>query len=157
MNFAEFVVYDPTSPSGLVWLPGKGWGQNKGSLPAGSCTQNGYWVVSIAGKSYRAHHVVWALHGNPPVKELDHVNRNRGDNRIENLRPVSRSQNNMNNTRRHLNKFGVKGLSLVNNTWRGRLHKDGKTLTFCSPSRSEVEHWLHANRSTLHKEYASYA
>ena len=63
----------------------------------------------------------------------------------------------MNHTRKHLNKFGVKGLSLVANTWRGRLHKDGKTLTFCSPSRSEVERWLYDNRNTLHGEYASYA
>ena len=62
-----------------------------------------------------------------------------------------------NTARAHTNKFGVKGLSLVGKLWRGRLHKDGKTLCFLSNDRAEVESWLAVNRVALHGEFTSYA
>lgn len=53
----------------------------------------GYLVTTVNGKSYKVHHIVWEMHGNLPEKELDHIDRNRTNNRIENLRRCSRVQN----------------------------------------------------------------
>lgn len=56
-----------------------------------------YKQVSIDGRRYLVHHLVWLLHyGKLPSKEIDHINGNRLDNRVENLREVTRSENNQN-------------------------------------------------------------
>lgn len=69
--------------------------------PAGKLGVNGYVTVGlrIDGRaiSMAAHRIVWALHhGCWPEKHLDHINRVRHDNRIENLREVTVAENNRN-------------------------------------------------------------
>lgn len=62
----------------------------------GSVNSNGYHRVKIDGKSYYTHHLVFAFHhGRWPI-EVDHSNRNQLDNRIENLREVTRKENQAN-------------------------------------------------------------
>ena len=56
----------------------------------------GYRYGSIFGRKYYAHRLVWLLHyGHWPQFHVDHINGIRTDNRIENLRDVSRSENRM--------------------------------------------------------------
>lgn len=55
---------------------------------------DGYVVVQILGRSYRAHRLIWALkHGRWPAGQIDHLNGVRSDNRIANLREVTTSEN----------------------------------------------------------------
>jgi hypothetical protein len=57
---------------------------------------NGYLRASIDGHAVYLHRFVWSLkHGSCPAM-LDHINRDRADNRVENLRPATRSMNNRN-------------------------------------------------------------
>ena len=64
---------------------------------AGTLTKYGYKRVGINGKYYVEHRLIWLYHyGSFPTQFIDHINRNRSDNRIENLRDVSRRQNNQN-------------------------------------------------------------
>lgn len=64
---------------------------------AGSLKENGYVRVSIQNRLYWAHRVVWAIHtGAWPDHEIDHINGNPSDNRIENLRLATRLQNSAN-------------------------------------------------------------
>ena len=53
----------------------------------------GYLEVSIDGTSYRIHRLIYKLLKNEEPFRLDHHNQNKLDNRIENLRPASCSQN----------------------------------------------------------------
>ena len=70
----------------------------------GSYDKDGYLVLKIKGKQYKAHRIAYLLfNGEFPTTELDHINRNRIDNRIENLREVTR-QENINNTTKKINK-----------------------------------------------------
>jgi len=64
---------------------------------AGSIQDKGYRTIEIDGRSYYAHRIAW-LHytGSWPDNELDHKNREKDDNSIENLRDVTRSENNKN-------------------------------------------------------------
>jgi hypothetical protein len=62
----------------------------------GGITAHGYVQMGLHGKIYYAHRLAWFyVHGRMP-SEIDHINRNRSDNRLANLREVTRSQNNMN-------------------------------------------------------------
>lgn len=59
----------------------------------GSLDKDGYLIIKIKGKQYKAHRIVWLLYnGAFPNGEIDHINRDRLDNRIENLRVCTRKE-----------------------------------------------------------------
>lgn len=63
------------------------------------------------GKQYKASHIAFAhFYGRWPEKDVDHRNHDRIDNRIENLREATDSQNNANQRVSKRNKTGVKGI-----------------------------------------------
>lgn len=65
--------------------------------PAGTKMQNGYISICVNRKKLLAHRIAWAIvYGKFPSLELDHINGNRADNRICNLREVTRTQNHKN-------------------------------------------------------------
>lgn len=66
----------------------------------------GYRRVSIRGRTYPEHRLIWALHHGDTTKDLDHINRNRLDNRIENLRVTDFSRNRLNSKMDSRNKSG---------------------------------------------------
>ena len=77
----------------------------------GSLDKYGYLILKIKGRQYKAHRVAFALHnGRWPAGVIDHINGNRSDNRIENLREVSQAQN-VANTKKQKNpdtgEFGI--------------------------------------------------
>ena len=65
---------------------------------AGNITKDGYMAIMIKGKTHKAHKLVWFYHNGdiPEGLEIDHINRIRNDNNIDNLRLVTRQQNNWN-------------------------------------------------------------
>lgn len=71
---------------------------------------DGYRNGTIYGKQYKAHRIIWILfHGEQP-DQIDHINGNRADNRIANLRSVSRRVNCMNRGLRSDNTTGKPGV-----------------------------------------------
>ena len=78
---------------------------------AGCVNGQGYIQTQISRKNYQNHRLVWMYHyGYFPEGELDHINRVRTDNRIENLREVSRSCNMRNRTQQR-SSSGIKGIT----------------------------------------------
>lgn len=92
------------STGGLVWKQRKGTAGSKkfNTMYAGNTAthmdRNGYLGLSISGVWYIAHRVVWVLYFGSIRKDMyiDHINHNRSDNKIENLRLVTRSDNSKN-------------------------------------------------------------
>ena len=77
----------------------------------GSFDKDGYLIIKIKGKQYKAHRLVFAMfYGRFPEKEIDHINRIRSDNRIENLREVDHITNIRNATIPPNKETGVVGV-----------------------------------------------
>lgn len=79
---------------------------------AGTVNASGYIMITIMGKSYRAHRLAWLYtHGRWPNEQIDHINNIRDDNRIVNLREATHGENMKNMTMSKANTSGVKGVS----------------------------------------------
>ena len=93
---------------------------------------NGYIVFNINKKTYLGHRVAWFLiNGIIPNKmEIDHINRNKSDNRICNLRIVSSSENSRNSPITKRNKSGIVGVSWYQNRekWRATIMDENKQI-----------------------------
>lgn len=98
----------------LVWL----CGPRKGTI-AGTRTKHGYVVVGIDRYEVFAHRLIWIFHAKSwPAGFIDHINGVRHDNRIENLRVVSRQENAQN--RRNASKTNHSGLLGVSRNFSGK-------------------------------------
>lgn len=93
---------------------------------AGDRGTNGYWRIKINGRSYKRSRLVWLhVHGVDSFPyQLDHINRDRGDDRIENLRLVTHAENQRNRSwgvspRRYVYREGTRWRARVS-TSRGR-------------------------------------
>jgi len=89
----------------------------------------GYRQVYIGNKAYYTHRLIWFfVHGYFPEHQVDHINRDRLDNRINNLREVSQSCNNKNTGLRNDNKSGITGVSWDNNRgqWEVKISNNGR-------------------------------
>lgn len=79
---------------------------------AGSLNPNGYLTVMVDGKSYKVHRIVFSIrHGvelSPDI-EIDHINGDKSDNSIDNLRSATRAENNRNIGLTRANNSGLKG------------------------------------------------
>lgn len=102
-EMAEFLAVDQSSPSGLIWIKSKNHNAQPGCFAGNSLDAGGYHKIKFNGQTFRVARVVWALSTqmDPKEKHVDHINRNKQDNRIENLRLVTIRQNAQNMGPRH--------------------------------------------------------
>jgi hypothetical protein len=74
---------------------------------AGSLHSTGYKYTGIFGKRYKNHRIIWMMHYGYLPKEIDHIDQNKANNRIENLRESNRILNMQNVAIRSNNKSGT--------------------------------------------------
>ena len=94
---SELLRYEPDTGR-LYWKADRLTGKGRVSVKAGSeagclCKTHGYVLIGINSRVYRAHRLAWLLHYGEWPDRIDHVNGDRADNRIDNLRSVTPKQN----------------------------------------------------------------
>lgn len=97
---------------------------------AGSLSTQGYVVLTIGRKTYKAHRIAWLyVYGEWPSSILDHVNQCRNDNRIANLRLADAVLNGK-NRKPNKGRVGATGASFVKsrNRWIASIMVDKKRL-----------------------------
>ena len=137
---------------------------------AGSVYPNGYRYITIFHKDYLAHRLAWLyVYSEWPRDQLDHINNRPNDNRIENLREATQSQNMMNRSKLSETSSQYKGVSWhhLRNKWRARLHIDGKEIHLGlftieeeaarTYDRAAIEHFgIYANLNFPIEDYLDY-
>jgi hypothetical protein len=104
----ELFRYDPETGK-LFWRKRKGV---KAGREAGTLTDTGYLKVCVDFVDYKVHRIIWLYcTGAFPEDFLDHINLNKADNRIENLRPATKSENGRNRPKQRDNVSGFKGVA----------------------------------------------
>jgi hypothetical protein len=94
----EMFTLDPSSPSHLRRRVTTSPKAQAGAI-AGGLAAKGYYRVTIGGKAFPCHRIVWSLANGrlvAPGDEIDHINGQRGDNRPENLRSCRIGENHQN-------------------------------------------------------------
>lgn len=111
-------------------------------MSAGSLSDSGYVLIRVDGQRFRAHRLAWFyVHGEWPV-EIDHINGDRADNRLHNLRCVSRRENAQNIRRpRKNNRCGFLGVVRSGSKYRAQVCLKGKNVhlgSFDTPERASA-------------------
>jgi hypothetical protein len=104
--------------------------RSKKDQESGNINVYGYRDVMFNHKTYKVHRLIFMMFYGYMPKEIDHIDGNSSNNRIENLRECSSSQNKYNTKLRIDNKSGIKGVSWskTNKKWHAYLNCDGKRL-----------------------------
>jgi hypothetical protein len=127
---------------------------------AGNLSVRGYVVVQINGKTYKAHRLVWIYHNGdiPAGIEIDHINEVKNDNRIDNLRLATSSQNKCNVSKPKRNTSGFKGVTYSKagkRKWVAQISINNKNIYLgCRDTKEAAYELYKAATIKYHGEFA---
>ena len=153
----ELFSYDPEIGK-LIYKNSVGNHVKKDSI-AGSLCPNGYIYVGINRKRYKHHRLVFLYHKGylPPI--VDHIDGDRVNDKIENLRKCTAQQNGFNSKIRKNNTAGIKGVSWSRDRrlWVAQIMVDGKTIPLGRFWDKEVAaQVVRIKRIELHGEFCNH-
>jgi hypothetical protein len=121
----EYLHYDPETGI-FTWIKSAGNGVKVNDV-AGSLQNTGYLYIGIRSQLYYAHRLAWLyMYSRWPVEEIDHINGNKKDNRICNLRDVTKRKNLSN---REIHRKGkLVGTTFMNSTgkWKAQIYAENR-------------------------------
>jgi hypothetical protein len=156
LELVDLISYEAESGV-FTWVKSR-VGVKKGSI-AGTKRPDGYIYIGINKLRYYAHRLAWFyMYHEWPKGDLDHINGDTSDNRICNLREVTRRQNLL-NMRGRPSSSGVKGVTQCRKTlkWGVNFRVEGVKKNFgCYKTKGEAEQIARLKREQLHGEFANH-
>jgi hypothetical protein len=125
-QLCELLHYD-SQTGDFTWIVSRGNQFTKPGMKAGFKDTYGHMGIEINGKRYLSHRLAWLyVHKKWPDHQIDHINRVRDDNRIDNLRDVLGIVN-LNNKGNYRNSTtGFKGVTIKNGRFIAQITVNGK-------------------------------
>ena len=164
-NVSSLLIYNDVSGT-LIWRKFRNQFALAGSI-AGNPANHGYIIVTLYGKHYLAHRLVWLLnHGRWPEKDIDHIDHNKNNNKIENLREVDQLENSKNVGITIRNTSGVVGVYWRKDVskWTAKIRVDGVLLSLGSfndkmsavqaRKMAEIKYGFHLNHGQSNRRNA---
>lgn len=137
------------------------WKQNAKSFfmrgkKAGSIGKDGYMCIFSRGKAHKLHRVIFIMHHGFLPNVVDHINGNKLDNRMENLRSASVKENSRNSGTRPTNTSGYKGVyKAMSGKWQACIGVDYKKIYLGVFDTPELAHKVYAEAAKKHhKDFA---
>lgn len=109
----------------LIWK--KTRSMAKAGFPAGWIEKNGYVSTNLNGTRYRVHRLIFMFFNGYCPEFIDHIDGNKINNRIENLRSATSYENSCNRKANKKNKLNVKGVCMERGKYKANIKKFGKT------------------------------
>ena len=134
-------------------------GVNTGDQAGCLSSSDGYWRIRANSRLYQAHRLIFLWHHGYLPSEVDHVNNIRDDNRIENLRAATTSQNAQNTGLTSRNTSGVKGVNwdTQHGKWQARCCLNGVTYHLgLFKAINDAESVVIKFRENLHGKFANH-
>ena len=126
---------------------------------AGCSNGRGYLVVRVNGNLYYVHRLIFLMHKGYLPKIIDHINGDKLDNRIENLRSATVGQNQHNRKTNTNNTSGYKGVcwDKAMKKWRARIKREDKSTHLgYFTNAEEADKVVRAAREELHGSFANH-
>ncbi len=143
----------------LYWKVKKGYAIKIGQ-PAGTFDETtGYYRIHVNSKLQKVHRLVFLYHHGYLPKFVDHIDGNKKNNRIENLREATKSQNAMNQKISTRNTSGIKGVMWHkrDKKWFVQLRVNSKCHSFGYYDNKELAELVAIEATNkLHKEFSAY-
>ncbi len=131
-------------------------GRQAAGAIAGTPHNHGYWGIRMLGQSHLAHRLAWFMHyGEWPSDQLDHINGDKRDNRIANLRVVTNRQNNENyRSAKHNSKTGYLGVCYEprGGSYVAYLRVEGRTRNLGTYRTPKEAHEAYVAAKRVHHE-----
>lgn len=124
---------------------------------AGVINAGGYRQVGVNRRIVYVHRLVWLwVYGELPV-EIDHINGDKSDNRIANLRAATGGQNKQNRGMLRSNTSGLKGVFFNKNMglWHAQVNANGKPVARRFRTIFDAAAWVIPTRERLHGQFAN--
>lgn len=119
------------------------------------CPRDGYWIIKFNGIPYKRSYLIYcATHGVWPSEIIDHINGDSLDDRAENLREATLTQNNWNHRTRAKSTSLPMGIRELSGRFQARIAKDKKTFYLGSFATVEEAHSVYTTkRKELFNDY----
>lgn len=153
----EVLIYDDQTGE-MRWRTDQG--KRAAGQPVGSQSSSGHLQTWIDGNLYQVHRLAWLLHyGEWPVLFLDHVDGDRANNKIANLRQANGSQNCANRAPARKMHGSLKGASYckMSKRWKSSITKDGRARYLgCFKTEREAHDAYCSAAKQLHGDFARF-
>ena len=130
----ELVSYDETTGKFFALV-------SRGNIKAGNelvGEKEGYRQIHIDGKNYYAHRLAWLyVYGTMPSQMIDHIDGDKKNNKIENLRHVSDFENARNSAKKKGSASKYRGVCWSHGSWVACIRVNGKLKTIVRSKREE--------------------